>query len=315
MALDLNSDLKTLVLNPRQYPGGIAIWGALPPAYDTSLAPPDAGVHIHTRLIPGGKKSIDETFDLVQVQLFNRQGHLETFTITGEDAASYNISTILKKRVIYLRCPHCQAVHADREAFAVTYHQRHHCEHCGGSFDSDSPCISNPVMLLKETCGDVLQERPILDPVNRKVITKQSKWPGGMQIWGSNPAILWTSPKLEEGGAHFHGFLHQITTPSADETFGVVSIDGILLDPEMVRSLMAQQALPHLQSALGVLDCPHCGTPHFDSGDDAVIPHASHRCTACKRLFASPHAQPVISNPLLRIRETLYANYQQLNFR
>jgi len=31
------------------------------------------------------------------------------YGITNEDAASYNISTILKKRVMYLRCKQCQA--------------------------------------------------------------------------------------------------------------------------------------------------------------------------------------------------------------
>lgn len=312
MSQHLTSAPKTLQLDPKQYPGGIAIWGALPPIYDTSVAPPDAGVHVHARMVPGGKKSIDETFELVQVQLTNRHGLQETFTITGDDSSSYNISTVLKKRVIYLRCPQCQAIHSDREAFAVIYHQQHQCEHCGYSFESESPCISNPVMLLKELCGDVLQDREIIDPVNRKVITKQSKWPGGMQIWGSNPAILWTSPKLEEGGAHFHGFMQRTTVPSADETFGVVSIDGIVLDPEMVRYLMAQQSLPHLQLALCALECPSCGIPHFDTLDQAIIPHAVHMCAACKKVFSSPDGQPAVSNPLLHIRETLYTNYKQL---
>lgn len=309
-----NDGLKTLQLDPKQYPGGIAIWGALPPVYNTSVAPPDFGVHVHARMISGGKKSIDETFDLVQIQLSNRQGEQETFTITGDDSSSYNISTILKKRVIYLRCPQCQTIHSDREAFAVIYHQQHQCHQCSCLFDSDSPCISNPVMLLKELCGDVLQDREIIDPVDRKVITKQSKWPGGLQIWGSNPAILWTSSKLEERGAHFHGFMKRTTTPSADETFGVVSIDGITLDPDMVRNLMAQQTLSYLQHALCTLDCPDCGTPHFDTLDQAVIPHTIHICTVCKKPFPSPNGQPTVSNPLLRLRETLYANYRQLKF-
>jgi len=264
-------------------------------------------------MVPGGKKSIDETFETVHVQLTHRQGRPETFTITGSDASSYNISTILKKQVTYLRCPQCQSVHSDRESFAVVYHQHHRCYHCGYVFESDSPCISNPVMLLKELCGDVLQDREIRDPVNRKVMTKQSKWPGGMQIWGSNPAILWTSSKLEEGGVHFHGFLQRTMTPSADETFGVVSIDSISLDPEMVRYLMAQQALPYLQQYLCTIDCPHCGSLHFDTLDEAVIPHTIHRCTACKQSFSSPNNQPAVSNPSLRIREMLYANYQQLH--
>ena len=65
MSQDSNSHLDVLLLDPTQYPGGIAIWGALPAVYDTSIAPQDSGVHVHARMVAGGEKSIDETFNIV----------------------------------------------------------------------------------------------------------------------------------------------------------------------------------------------------------------------------------------------------------
>jgi len=43
---EVRTEPKVLQLDPSTYPGGIAIWGALPTVYDTSICPPDAGVHV-----------------------------------------------------------------------------------------------------------------------------------------------------------------------------------------------------------------------------------------------------------------------------
>ena len=70
---------------------------------------------------------------------------------------------------------------------------------------------------------------------------KQSEYPGGLQIWGSNPAFLWTSEKHEEEGIHIHAFKKEgQIEPDEDDTFREFTIDGIKLDPLMVRVLMAQ---------------------------------------------------------------------------
>lgn len=291
---------RILDLDPNAYPGGIAIWGALPTVYDTSICPPDHGVHVHARMAVGGKKSIDETFDVVQVHV-TTQGSLNSFAINGSDSSNYNISTILKRQVTYLRCPSCDHVHSDTGELAVTPHCDHQCEKCGSMFSGGVPSISNPVMLLKELCGDVLQDRPIKDPVKRTIRIQQQKYSGGIQLWGSNPAIIWTSPKPEEGGIHFHGFHSRVATPSVDETFGTVDVDGLRLDPEAVRHLMAQQALEHLIPHLVALDCPQCGQPHFDRFDLATRPHPRHTCERCQAQFDSPEACALtVSNPMIR---------------
>ncbi len=287
------------------YPGGIAIWGALPAVYDTSACPADEGVHVHARIKPGGKKAIDETFDLVEVSFGDG-----AFIINGADASSYNIAAILKRRLKHLRCPECQHIHSDRQWHGVHYHTEHTCEHCTATFADNEPSISNPLMLLKELCGDVLQDRTIIDPVDRKIPVRQARFPGGIQLWGSNPAIIWTSPKLEEGGIHFHAFNWRTAQPTVDETFGRLDIDGVRVDPDALRYLMAQQALTYLVSHLTALTCPSCGADHFDKGDLALDPHEHHMCQQCGA--ANSTAAPKVSNPILGLLPAFYGAFHEL---
>jgi hypothetical protein len=302
---------KVLQLDPAAFPGGIAIWGALPSVYDTSICSPDVGVHVHARVAVGGRKAIDETYGAVEVQLPERVGgRPTTFVISGDDATSYNIAAILKRRLKYLRCPHCHHVHSDRLWHAVHYHVEHACEGCGATFEDSEPGISNPLMLLKELCGDVLQDRPIKDPVERRIPVRQARFRGGIQLWGSNPAIIWTSPKLEEGGIHFHGFNWRTPQPTVDETFGQLDIDGVNLDPEALRCLMAQQALPYLVDSLVTLTCPSCSALHFDRLDDAIDPHDIHVCQQCCSSFRS--ATQCVSNPLVGMLPMFYRAFHHL---
>lgn len=303
-----------LELDPNCYPGGIAVWGALPAIYDTTrVVLVDEGVHVHARKELGGKKEIDQTYSIVRVKLARPDRQVDTFEINGTDASYYNIGAILKFKLKYLRCPECRNVHSDRDWYAVNYHQQHTCEKCGVQFEDSEPSISNPVLFLKELCGDVLQDRPIIDPVERILHADQSKYRWGMQLWGSNPAVIWTSSKLEEGGVHFHGFYRDQEIPTVDETYGILYLDGIQLDPEMVRHLMAQQALPFLTAYLCALTCPKCQNPHFDKFDKAVHPHESHVCEHCGLEFSSPPEMPMaVSNPMVKLVDQFYARFYQL---
>jgi transposase-like protein len=303
----------TLNLDPTLYAGGIALWGALPPVYNTSDLSDRAGIHVHARHKVGGKKAIDDTYDAVEVNFINSEGRLQSFVVDSEDAVNYNISTILKKQLKCLVCPNCQIVHRDHGPLALHYHQQHQCEHCCCDFSDTEPSISNPIMLLKKIFGDQQQDRTVIEPSDRNLHIHQSDWHGGVQVWGSNPAILWTSSKSEETGIHVHGFRQTSSKPAADETFSKVEIDGIIIDPEMVRYLMAQQALALLESHVCSLDCPKCKHPHFDRFDMATIPHSTHRCEICGHHFDSPSDRPyAISNPFITIRETLYTNYKDI---
>src|SRR5580700_3341008 len=66
----------TLALDIDKYEGGIALWGAVPPVYDTTTQPIDRGVHVHARTTAGGEKEMDRTFRAVRVfgERLPRQG-------------------------------------------------------------------------------------------------------------------------------------------------------------------------------------------------------------------------------------------------
>jgi hypothetical protein len=58
---------ETLALNIDQYGGGVALWGAVPPIYDTTRLPLDRGIHVRAREISGGDKIHDGTFRAVKL--------------------------------------------------------------------------------------------------------------------------------------------------------------------------------------------------------------------------------------------------------
>jgi hypothetical protein len=84
---------------------------------------------------------------------------------------------------------------------------------------------------------------------------RQEEYPGGIQIWGSNPAIIWSAKKSEEEGIHIHAFNEEGGPVVLDDTFSEATIDGITLDPLMVRTLMAQNALPHIEGRVLSMKC------------------------------------------------------------
>jgi hypothetical protein len=84
------------------------------------------------------------------------------------------------------------------------------------------------------------------------LVLKQADFPGGIQIWGSNPAIVWTASRHEKAGIHVHAFRRDGDgTPERDETFSEVVIDGVRLD-EYLQSFRLSGA-------------------SFESADDATL--------------------------------------------
>src|ERR1700723_3276218 len=59
----------TLRLSPDSFSGRVAIWGAVPPVYDTTQLPIDRGIHVHARRNKGKKKVLDMTFRSVELEL------------------------------------------------------------------------------------------------------------------------------------------------------------------------------------------------------------------------------------------------------
>ena len=117
-----------------------------------------------------------------------------------------------------------------------------------------------------------VQHKKILGLLPRKPVQaakvlslRQSDYPGGIQVWGSNAAIIWSSEKAEEEGIHVHAYKADGEIADPDDTFSAVEIDGVRLDPAMVRTLMAQNSLPHLEARVVPLKCSRCDEMEFSS--------------------------------------------------
>jgi uncharacterized protein (DUF983 family) len=263
--------------------------------------PPEIGIHVHARSASGGQKGIDDTFDAVVVKL----SATEQATITGETAISFYLSRFLKRAVKLLRCPHCDEPHLDAGYFAVKPHRKHMCQGCGRNFNDAEKAISNPVALLS-----VIQRNipPMRAP--RTLDIAQASYSGGMQIWASNPALVWTSDRPEEAGLHIHLYDAQGNIV-VDDTFDHVVVDDIELHEAHIQYFMAQQALPYLSDKVVSLVCPNCDTPHFDIGDLAFFPHTQHTCDQCGGKFISNGRRKlVVSNPFVGVRAKLLAGRQ-----
>ena len=83
------SELRRFKLNPAKFPGGVALWGAVEPVYNTAHVPADRGIHVHARLSPGKSKVIDHTYDAVELSVPKDLLSDGTVLITGETAVAY----------------------------------------------------------------------------------------------------------------------------------------------------------------------------------------------------------------------------------
>jgi len=95
---------------------------------------------------------------------------------------------------------------------------------CGKHFRDSEISIGNPILAVRDACG-VKTHKPRLS--KKKLDINQADFPGGIQIWGSNPAFIWTSDRNEEEGIHVHAFREPGNEPDLDDTYGEVTIDEV----------------------------------------------------------------------------------------
>lgn len=292
---------ETLVLRPADYPGGIALWGATPAVYSTATHDlPDLGVHVHARRVASGEKQIDRTYRRVCLAADDRM-----VEIGEEDAVYFMVSLVMGKEMIFVACSRCGHPHLDKDWFSVRKHKKHLCAGCGRNFSDSAPGIGNPLMALKACLGDPEIHRRTV-PAGRRLAISQGQFAHGIELWGSNQAIVWTAAEPEERGIHVHAYADDPVMPVIDDTFDEVTIDGVPIDAEALRILMAQQAMPHLEGRVVSLHCPGCGRAAFDRGDLAFTPRILRQCEFCGAGFASPHRlKKVISNPMVAVLKTL----------
>jgi hypothetical protein len=290
------SEGETLNLDLAAYPGGVACWGAVPPVYDTTTLPLDRGIHVHARKKAGGPKEVDRTFRRVVLN----GGQRGTVNVEELDAVYYMVTSVFGYEMREVICTLCGHSHLDKDWFSVHGHKRHLCAGCGRQFRDAVVGIGNPIIGMREQLG---LQRHKVKPSRKKLKIEQRDFPGGIQIWGSNPALLWTSESSEEEGIHVHVFAKDgDMEPYPDETYAEVIIDGVQLNPEMVRILMAQNALPHIKGRVTCKECPRCGKAQFATAHHAYTPAVDNVCSNCNAKFASSgRLRKTISNPLVAV--------------
>ena len=290
---------ERLRLEVDEYRGGVAIWGAVPALYDTTQLPMERGIHVHARKNETSPKIIDGSYRSVILIVDGNQ-----FEISELDAIYFMVSTVYGMTMKYVECNYCNWPHLDKDWFSVHPHKRHLCSGCGRNFTDTEINIGNPVSELCKFLNCPPRKTPKRSIKNLAI--KQSDYSGGIQIWGSNPAILWTGGQHEEEGIHVHVYDEYGKTRVVDDTFGSVTIDNISLDSHMVRYLMAQNCLPHLKPRVVTVTCNFCGNSHFDVGDSAFKPSIVKRCKYCeKEIRTNTRLKKVVSNPLVEIFKRL----------
>ena len=285
------TELDTLDLHLDSFPGGVALWGAVPPVYDTTLQRLDRGVHVHARKEVGARKVIDGTFRAVRV--FDPALPTDGTLVTELDAIYQMVSSVFGFETKRIACTYCGFLHLDRDWFSIHPHQRHLCAGCGRYFRDQERSIGNPTEALRSTLAPRYRATK---PAGREVHIRQAQYPGGIQVWGSNLAFLWTGPLPEEEGIHLHAFANpDDAQPAVDETYSRLVVDGLRLDPVVVRVSMAQAALPHLRGRIFSAVCPSCETPKFCGAESAFTPSRRHICDSCGHEFS----------PRCRVRKTI----------
>lgn len=290
---------EVLTLNVTSYAGGVALWGAVPPIYDTTERPIDRGIHVHARRDAGGHKEIDNTYRAVRLTGEHINLPPEGLVISELEAIYYMVTSMFGYEMKYVECTLCGFPHLDKDWFSLHAHRRHLCAGCGQYFRDTDTAVGNPIIRIQEIFG--IKKRPAKQ-AGKSIKIRQADYPGGIQIWGSNPAILWTGTQHEEEGIHIHAANEDGSKNVIDDTYSRVTIDGIKLDPVMVRILMAQSALPHIAGRLSDIRCPECGEAHFDTGENAFTPHDKYLCSSCGHEFPSKgRMRKTIGNPMVGI--------------
>jgi hypothetical protein len=285
------TDSSTLIFNIDDYPGGVAIWGALPAVFDTTTQEFDRGVHVHARLAHVSKKCIDATYESVNVVWRNQR-----FLINEEVAVHFSLASIFNHKIVSLTCEQCSQSILSLQIFSLIPHHEHICHNCGHVNFTTDACVANPVIAFKNNLSDSVIKRKSIQP-DRSINIEMDRYPDGVQIWGSNPSIVWTSSRVEESAIHVHAYAHG-ERRVIDNTYGLVFLEGECLDIEMIRVWQIQKMIPDLKSKVAVVFCPYCNASQFDQGICAVIPQTSRKCQQCAIFFSH---ESRISNPVINI--------------
>lgn len=289
-AKDSNQDIVDVHLD--DFGGGVGLWGAVPAGYDTTRLPMDRGIHVHARRKAGKHKDLDRTH--TKVRLLSSRLPRDGIVVSELEAIYYMVSTVFGITPRNIVCSTCGSPHLDQDWYSVHPHNEHPCGNCGNIMITEDRTVGNPIVTVRNLCGVPTQK---IRYSEKQLDIRQADYRNGILTWGSNPAFLWTGKHAEQEGMHVHVFGESAGVPELDETYGSVQIDGVVVDPYMVRLHMAQQSLPSLHARIDVVFCPECRASQFDTGESAYSPTACRICSTCGTGFTLD--REVVSNPIL----------------
>jgi len=273
------------------------------PVFDTTFQPPEEGIHVHARKHEGDYKDVDGTFDAVRIKNRSTLFDDSEILLTSETAVNFYLSNFMDREIRHLYCIRCGELHLDAGFYAITPHRNHLCHGCGHIFRDTGKSVSNPVALLRKR-SDIPQAPHTLKRARKKLDIKQSDCGGGIQIWASNPALLWTTTRNEESGLHVHAY-DADGKEIENDTFDEVRLDGVLLNEEHIRYFMAQSTLPYLKGRIKSLHCPDCYCPIYEDGDAAFELKAVHKCSCGTEFKTKGKPRLLVSNPFVELRDRL----------
>ncbi len=277
----------------------IGIWGFLKPIFDTTnINNVDCGVHLHLRRKDNEEKIIDDTFD----KLIIKNGEEYIGAIECDKAKAYTLTKTAGFSVDKIYCKHCGAIHTDTNYLAVYPHKKHLCFNCGREFFNKKRNISNEIIEIVEKIEKYHTRKYIKSKKKSNINLKDFK--GGIKIWASNPAILWTLQRAEEEGIHIHCY-DKDGKKLIDDTFGEVYINGVRLDYLEVRLYMAQVNIPQINKKIISAKCKRCNTPLFSKKEKAFIPSTKFICQKCN--YENKFKRKYIFNPIVDKLNYIYS--------
>ena len=292
---EVNMDILTI--NPDDYQGGIGVWASFNPAFTNrnrrNVTEPISGVHVHARKRLGIAKCIDYTFDLVILELSSYgMGFRE---VANNMMLSYFIAENLGHKIKSLKCPHCGHPHLDEGELNTKPHSHHLCLNCNRDFHDIEESVSNPLMEIRQTMIHRRPEPPVA-AVNREVDILKDEYPGGIEMYGTHKALIWTSTVPQESGIHLHCYAEGGKNRLVDDTYGIVDLNGVRLNPTETQLLQAQLISSYLRPFVKTVYCPKCHSPQKDIHDRACTPHVNFTCENCNHSF---HEEtPCVSNSM-----------------
>ena len=288
--------VKELTLNLEDYIGGVAIWPAYPAIFSTVKFEDDPnlkpGIHVHARHSKGGRKVIDDTFDLVKIESIEQD---KSISLDYSSAKTFLIANLLGKKISSIKCDSCKST-IENNISQVVGENEGECIQCGYSFNISNDIYSTE---LKEVFKSLtsLNDYPDLKMKTRTLNLNLDKYPGGISLMTCCRAIIWTGEAIEEDGIHGHGYDNERIR--FDSTVGKVVINGLEILSEHMKMLSVQR---FLELRVETTYCDVCGNPHFDKNENALKPSSKKQCTLCR---SSTTTHLVISNPMIDILSKL----------